>query len=293
MSTRGIRKISISNPTLEGAGVHLRRVFGFGDTKETDPFLLMDDFRSDYPDHYKKGFPWHPHRGIETITYVLKGTVDHGDSLGNSGTIGPGDVQWMTAGSGIVHQEMPHGDSEGRMYGFQLWLNLPAKLKMTNPRYQDIRKEQIPVVQLEGGVEVRVICGKFGDVTGPVQGTAVDACYFDVALSPNSQWTFETQTSDTAMVYVIDGTGAFGPLEKDWAGNGQWVEYDHGNRVEVSTGKLGTRFLYLSASPLKEPVAWHGPIVMNTDDELRTAFREYQEGTFVKHGALENTTGRV
>jgi redox-sensitive bicupin YhaK (pirin superfamily) len=301
MSIRAVKRISQSRPTLEGAGVHLRRGFGFGDTSEYDPFLLFDDFRNDKPADYLAGFPWHPHRGIETITYVLSGVVEHGDSLGNRGALGAGDVQWMTAGSGIIHQEMPKGDAEGRMHGFQLWANLPASLKMTNPRYQDVTAKDIPEVIDDDGTRVRVVVGEFWGKRGPVDGIAADPIYLDVSLGPGQRKSLPIETSRHAFAYVFAGGGQFrdasaprgvltdttGEIDEapvlDQAGNRTLVLFDRGDEVVVQAGDEGVRFLLVSGKPLEEPVAWYGPIVMNTDAELQTAFSELRQGTFIKH----------
>jgi hypothetical protein len=289
-----------SKPTMEGAGVRLRRGFGFGDTEAYDPFLLFDDFRGDHPDDYLAGFPWHPHRGIETITYVLAGSVEHGDSLGNQGSLGAGDVQWMTAGSGIIHQEMPHGDGLGRMHGFQLWANLPSSLKMTTPRYQDIRSSEIPEVTDDAGTRVRVVCGNFWGVAGPVDGVAAEPQYLDVWVPPGLGRSLPVETTRHAFAYVFEGSGRFAqaseprPVQTDLVGsaargatdvadNRSLVLFDSGDEVVVQAGDAGIRFLLVSGAPLQEPVAWRGPIVMNTQDELRQAFEEYQNGTFLKH----------
>ncbi len=301
MSIRPIKQIIKAKPTTEGAGVKLRRAFGFGKTQEFDPFLLLDDFRNENPDDYRAGFPWHPHRGIETITYVLAGNVDHGDSLGNEGTISAGDVQWMTAGSGIIHQEMPHGDPNGRMHGFQLWANLPSALKMTPPRYQDIQAANIPEVTEDDGTTVRVICGNIWGVQGPIDGIAANPHYIDVSVPPGVSRSIPVETSRHAFAYVFDGAGTFnnasGPLSvptesvgraatsvSSQADNRSLVLFDSGDEVVVHAGESGIRFLLVSGKPLREPVAWHGPIVMNTQEELRKAFEEYREGTFLKHG---------
>jgi quercetin 2,3-dioxygenase len=283
MPTRPVRKSSKSRPTLEGAGVRLRRAFGFGSTAETDPFLLLDDFRNDVPADYEAGFPWHPHRGIETITYVLAGTVEHRDSLGNRGTLGAGDVQWMTAGSGIIHQEMPAGDPKGRMYGFQLWANLPASLKMTPPRYQDVKGAEIPEAVDEDGTRVRIVCGRYGDRKGPVEGIAAEPIYLDVAVPAGTRKTIPVEAGRHAFAYVFEGAGTFapGPFGVD-AANRTLLLFGEGDEVAVETGADGVRFLLVSGRPLKEPVAWHGPIVMNTDEELQRAFEELENGTFLK-----------
>ncbi len=303
MSIRPVRRLTHSTPTLEGAGVHLRRAFGFGETAETDPFLLFDDFRGDQPAAYAAGFPWHPHRGIETITYVLAGTVDHADSLGNAGSIGPGDVQWMTAGSGIVHQEMPHGDPQGRMHGFQLWANLPAAHKMTHPRYQDIHAADIPSVTEDDGTTVRIVCGTFWGRSGPVEGVAADPQYLDVWVPPGRRRSLPVDRARNAFAYVFAGSGQFahasdpqavyterigagGVIDEGYAAdNRSLVVFDAGDDVTVQAGDEGIRFLLVTGKPLQEPVAWRGPIVMNTTEELRQAFEEYRNGTFLKHKA--------
>jgi redox-sensitive bicupin YhaK (pirin superfamily) len=299
VSIRPVKRVVQSRPTLEGAGVHLRRAFGFGDPKELDPFLLFDDFRNDNPEEYLRGFPWHPHRGIETITYVLAGTVDHGDSLGNQGTLGAGDVQWMTAGSGIIHQEMPKGDDQGRMHGFQLWANLPSSLKMTAPRYQDVTGTDVPEVIDDDGTKVRVVCGTFWGKSGPVDGIAADPIYIDVSVAPGRRKTLPVETSRHAFAYVFAGSGTFrnasdpldvktervghdGEMKDEETGNRSLVVFDHGDEVTVQAGEHGIRFLLVSGKPIEEPVAWHGPIVMNTQEELRQAVNEIRQGTFIK-----------
>ncbi len=275
-----------SRPTLEGAGVRLNRAFGNGDETQFDPFLMMDDFRGDDPEYYRRGFPWHPHRGIETITYVLEGEVDHGDSLGNEGTIGAGDVQWMTAGSGIIHQEMPRGDARGRMGGFQLWLNLPAAHKMTDPRYQGLTAAQIPEVE-QAGARVRVIAGRVGGVTGPVADIFADPEYLDVRLESGAAWEHPAPAGHTAFAYLFEGEAWFGggasgePLVAD---PGRIVLFGDGDAVAATAGPGGARFLLASGLPLREPIAWRGPIVMNSPYELDVAWRELEDGTFVKHG---------
>ena len=301
MSLRPIKRIIQAKPAIEGAGVRLRRAFGFGDTGEFDPFLLLDDFRNERPDDYLAGFPWHPHRGIETITYVLTGTVSHGDSLGNQGTLGAGDVQWMTAGSGIVHQEMPAGDQQGRMHGFQLWANLPSGLKMTAPRYQDVTSRDIPEVTDDDGTRVRVICGSFWGKSGPVDGIAADPRYLDVWVPAGRRKTLPVDRSRHAFAYVFEGAGTFRdasqPLEvrtervgsgdraaPEETGNRSLVLFDSGDEVTVQAGEAGIRFLLVSGKPIEEPVAWYGPIVMNTEEQLRQAYAELREGTFIKHG---------
>jgi quercetin 2,3-dioxygenase len=296
MSLRPVKSLIKSQPTIEGAGVHLRRAFGFGNTGEFDPFLLFDDFRNDVPREYLAGFPWHPHRGIETITYVLAGTVHHGDSTGNHGTIGAGDVQWMTAGRGIIHQEMPKGDAAGRMHGFQLWANLPASLKMTAPRYQEVKALDIPEVTDDDGTKVRVVCGQFWGVAGPVEGVAADPIYLDISVAPDRRKTLPVETTRHAFAYVFAGSGRFsdasGPMPvrtdfvgaapgREYADNRSLVLFDRGDEVVVQAGPEGIRFLLVSGQPLEEPVAWHGPIVMNTQEQLRQAFEDLQRGTFL------------
>jgi len=301
MSIRPVQRIIEAKPTLEGAGVKLRRAFGFGNTTDFDPFLLFDDFRNERPEDYLAGFPWHPHRGIETITYVLAGTVTHGDSLGNRGALGAGDVQWMTAGSGILHQEMPQGDPQGRMHGFQLWANLPSALKMTTPRYQDIAAREIPTVTDDDGTAVRVICGSFRGKTGPVEGVAAEPSYLDVSVPAGRRATLPIDTRRHAFAYVFEGSGAFrdasepfgvltekdGPVTtvvREQTGNRSLVLFGAGDEVTVRAGGEGVRFLLVSGQPIEEPVAWHGPIVMNTQEQLRQAFEELQDGSFIKHG---------
>ena len=285
---RNIDRIIKSQPTIEGAGVHLNRVFGFGNTKLFDPFLLLDDFRSDNPDHYIKGFPWHPHRGIETITYMVAGSVDHSDSLGNSGEITAGDVQWMTAGSGIIHQEMPRGDTAGRMGGFQLWANLPASQKMTRPRYRDVKSDQIPEVTLENGTTVRIICGEAYGTQGPVQEVFIDPAYLDICIPPGQVLTHPAPKGHTVFAYVIEGKVFLGQTAEsenevaEVVDNGTLVLFQDGDFLSVRSGTEAVRFLLVSGRPLQEPVAWRGPIVMNTDEELRVAFEEYSAGTFIK-----------
>ena len=302
MSIRPIKKLSVSKPTMEGAGVHLRRGFGFGNTKEFDPFLLFDDFRNDVPEDYLAGFPWHPHRGIETVTYVLAGTVEHGDSLGNRGALGAGDVQWMTAGSGIIHQEMPKGDPAGLMHGFQLWANLPASLKMTAPRYQDVKAADVPEITDDDGTEVRLVCGSFWGKKGPVDGIAADPIYIDVSVPPGKRKSLPVETTRHAFAYVFAGDGKFcnasSPLAVPTEGVG-WSEttiphaeadnrslvlFDRGDEVTVQAGEDGIRFLLVSGKPLEEPVAWYGPIVMNTQEQLKEAFEELERGTFLRNG---------
>lgn len=293
-------RIANAEPHVEGAGVHLHRAFGFGDTTPFDPFLLFDDFRNDDPKNYLNGFPWHPHRGIETITYVLTGNVEHQDSLGNQGSLGAGDIQWMTAGSGILHQEMPKGDADGKIHGFQLWANLPAKHKMTRPRYQDVQAKDIPTVIEDDGTSVRVLCGKFWGERGPIDGVAADPRYLDISLPPNTSRSIPIETTRNAFAYVIAGAVRFrdasepqpvrvedpmnhGIALTQFADNRSLILFDNGDSIRVESGEQGGRFLLVSGEPIQEPVAWRGPIVMNTHDELRQAFQELNDGTFIKN----------
>ena len=300
MSIRPVLEARTARPTMEGAGVHLHRAFGFVDPSELDPFLMFDDFRGDHPSDYQAGFPWHPHRGIETITYVLAGAVAHGDSLGNTGTLGAGDVQWMTAGRGILHQEMPRGNAAGQMHGFQLWANLPSSLKMTAPRYQDVRGTDIPEVTDDDGTRVKVIVGSFWGRTGPVDGIAADPQYLDIFVPAGVRKRFKVDTYRRAFAYVFEGSAAFADasapqgvlLEKevmgaevnirDLSGNRTLVRFGTGNEIVVKAGEQGVRFLLISGAPIEEPVAWAGPIVMNTEAELRQAFAELRNGTFIQ-----------
>ncbi|MFO1142490.1 MAG: pirin family protein [Amaricoccus sp.] len=303
MSFRPVVSQSRAEPTVEGAGVHLHRVFGFGDPGESDPFLLLDDFRNDDPSAYSAGFPWHPHRGIETITYVLDGSVEHSDSLGNRGVLGPGSVQWMTAGSGILHQEMPRGARSGRMHGFQLWANLPSALKMTAPRYQDIQGSDVTEVVDDDGTVVKIIIGKFWGRKGPVDGIAAEPLYLDVSVPAGVKKTLPVDTRANAFAYVFAGSGNFRDAStpvgvrvekafrgrelniRDLSGNRTLVRFGSGDEVTVTAGPEGVRFLLVAGRPLQEPVAWHGPIVMNTRAELQQAMRELQNGTFIKASA--------
>lgn len=300
MSLRPTLETRPATPTMEGAGVHLHRAFGFADPSELDPFLLFDDFRNDDPAQYAKGFPWHPHRGIETITYVLAGEVDHGDSLGNTGTLGAGSVQWMTAGSGILHQEMPRGNAAGQMHGFQLWANLPSALKMTAPRYQDVAATEIPEIVDDDGTRVRIITGAFWGKRGPVDGIAADPQYLDITVPPGRRKTLPVDTYRRAFAYVFEGSAAFADasapsgvlLEKevageevnirDLSGDRTLIRFGTGDEITVQAGEHGVRFLLISGAPIQEPVAWHGPIVMNTREELLTAMQELRNDTFIK-----------
>ncbi|MYM54264.1 pirin family protein [Thalassovita mangrovi] len=303
MTFRPVAATSQAQPTMEGAGVHLHRVFGFDDPSLTDPFLMMDDFRNDDPRLYSRGFPWHPHRGIETITYVLEGTVEHADSLGNKGVLGPGSVQWMTAGSGIVHQEMPSGDAQGRMHGFQLWANLPSSLKMTDPRYQDIGGSDIPVEIDDDGTVAKVIIGSFWGKKGPVDGIAAEPMLLDISVPAGKRKVLKVDTRANALAYVFAGSGTFRDasdpvgiqVEKEFAGqelnirdmtgNRTLVRFGSGDEITVQAGDEGIRFLLMTGRPIREPVAWHGPIVMNTRAELAKAFQELNNGSFIKHKA--------
>jgi hypothetical protein len=296
---RKIEKILKSKPTIEGAGVHLKRAFGSYQVPSLDPFLLLDDFHSDNPSDYVKGFPWHPHRGIETITYMLFGNVEHGDSMGNKGIIQPGDVQWMTAGSGIVHQEMPKGQKDGLMWGFQLWANLPASHKMMDPRYREVKSGQIPEVTFAKGVKIKVICGEVNGIKGPVQDIVTDPQYLDITVSPKSVFRYPVKRGHSVAAYVIDGEGYFDEGRDSYAYQVEGANYfdfkreclinpenlliyGEGDEVIISTTDKAVRFLFISGKPIKEPVAWYGPIVMNTQEELRIAFEEFQNGTFIK-----------
>lgn len=300
MSIRPTLETRAAMETLEGAGVKLHRAFGFHKPSELDPFLLFDDFRNDSPEDFQKGFPWHPHRGIETITYVLSGSVEHADSLGNQGKLGAGDVQWMTAGSGILHQEMPQGNMSGQMHGFQLWANLPRDLKMTTPRYQDVEAKEIPEIIDDDGTAVRVVVGEFWGKRGPVDGIAADPQYLDIWIPPGVKKTLPVDTYRRAFAYIFEGSAAFADasaptgvlLEKevgneevnirDMSGNRTLVRFGTGDEITVQAGEEGVRFLLISGAPIQEPVAWHGPIVMNTGEELQQAFRELRNGTFIK-----------
>ncbi len=295
---RRVSKILKSKPTFEGAGVYLKRAFGYYEAALLDPFLLLDDFRSNDPDRYLPGFPWHPHRGIETITYMLNGEVEHGDSMKNKGVIYPGDVQWMTAGSGIIHQEMPKGDKNGLMGGFQLWANLPAKYKMTDPKYRDVKNKQIPAITTNEGALVKIICGEFNGIKGPVRDIVIEPEYLDVTIPSKSVFRHNTDKEHTVFAYVIDGSACFddkidekhkveSPRYFDFEKkinieNEHLVIFDKGDEIEIYTSDKPVRFLLISGRPLKEPIAWYGPIVMNTEEELNIAFEEYQNGTFIK-----------
>ena len=300
MTIRPIKNLSLSQPTLEGAGVKLNRAFGFGDTELSDPFLLLDDFRNDIADDYKKGFPWHPHRGIETITYILKGTVEHSDSLGNIGNLNSGDVQWMTAGSGILHQEMPKGNEKGEMHGFQLWANLPSSLKMTSPRYQDISSQEIREINDDDGSKIRIIVGNYRGYKGPVTDIFIDPQFLDIFVPPNTLKTIPVSVDKNALAYIFEGSAKFDyassprgiNIEKsingneikmqDLSGNKTLINFDKGDNIKLMSGENGIRFLLISGKPIQEPVAWHGPIVMNNFDEINLAMKELNDGTFIK-----------
>jgi len=280
---REVRVTLKSRPTIEGAGVRLKRAFGDADPS-LDPFLLLDDFHSDNPNDYMAGFPWHPHRGIETITYMIHGRIEHGDSMKNSGVIGAGDVQWMTAGSGIIHQEMPKkNENDPYLAGFQLWANLPASHKMMDPRYRDITKDQIPEVVVNDKVKVKIICGEINGVKGPVQDIITDPEYLDVSIEPNSKFKHSIVNTHNAFAYVIEGEAIFDPNKDAIVGAEYLVIFREGDEVLIQTRDTSVRFLLISGKPIGEPVAWRGPIVMNTEEELRIAFNEYNKGTFIKH----------
>lgn len=297
---RLIKKVWKSEPTIEGAGVHLKRAFGFQEIPLLDPFLLLDDFRNENPAQYKPGFPWHPHRGIETITYVLDGDIEHGDSMGNQGDITSGDVQWMTAGSGIIHQEMPKGNAKGQMFGFQLWANLPEKYKMMEPRYRDVKAKTIPMVKTSEGAQIKIICGKVNGTKGPVQDIVTNPEYLDIEIPSGKTFTHAVKPEHNVLIYVIEGSAYFDPsrtpFSYDAAGinyfdmkppcscaDGSLILYERkGSKIAVTTDRQSVRFLLMSGKPINEPIAWYGPIVMNTHEELRQAFLEYRDGTFVK-----------
>lgn len=300
MTIRRIAKVFKSRPTIEGAGVHLKRAFGYSQVPQFDPFLMLDDFHTSNPDEYLAGFPWHPHRGIETITYVLEGLVEHGDSMGNAGVIGGGDVQWMTAGSGIIHQEMPKESPTGTMWGFQFWANLPASQKMMSPRYREVKATDIPEVALENGVKVKVVAGEVAGVLGPVRDIVIEPAMLDITVPPGTVFSHTSPIDHTLFVYVLEGASYFDDCRDAYAyevvGHG-WTDVERrciceretvvlfersGDTVQVTTTEQPVRFLLVSGKPLNEPVAWYGPIVMNTQEELRVAFEEYNNGTFVK-----------
>jgi redox-sensitive bicupin YhaK (pirin superfamily) len=282
-STRVIASRSSSRETIEGAGVRLRRAFGYREVPLFDPFLMLDDFRADRPEDYRAGFPWHPHRGIETVTYMLEGRVEHADSMGNAGSVDAGNIQWMTAGSGIIHQEMPK-PVDGVMGGFQLWVNLPRHDKLMHPRYQEIRRDQIPVVTAGNGVTVKVICGTFGEVSGPVKDIVADPDFLDVSVPPGSRFALRVKPGYTVFAYVIGGEGTLDEGGVSLRNHDLALFSDGDKVIAAGIGTQPFRFLLLSGKPIREPVAWQGPIVMNTDEELRQAFRDYRDGTFIKSG---------
>jgi redox-sensitive bicupin YhaK (pirin superfamily) len=279
---RTVAQVFTARETREGAGVRLHRAFGYDELPLFDPFLMLDDFRAKDPHDYLPGFPWHPHRGIETVTYMLDGRIEHGDSMGNAGQINAGDVQWMTAGSGIIHQEMPK-PVDGRMGGFQLWVNLPRAHKMHMPRYQEVKRAQIPTSEPRAGVTIRVIAGTVGAVQGPVHDIVADPEYLDITLAPTTRYTHPIKKGYTAAAYVIGGAGSFDPTTNERAANRTMLLFSDGDEIRVQSSDEGLRFLFFSGKPIGEPVAWGGPIVMNTQDELRQAFSEYRDGTFIKH----------
>jgi hypothetical protein len=280
---RSVKRVLKGMPILEGAGVHLKRAFGHSQVPELDPFLLLDDFHSDTPEKYIKGFPWHPHRGIETITYILHGNVEHKDSMGNKGTIASGDVQWMTAGSGIIHQEMPKGDKQNRLWGLQLWANLPASCKMMSPRYQEIKQADIPEIALASGITIKVIAGKFQDVQGPVKDIVIDPAFLDITLPPDTVFEHDIALNHKVFAYTLSGRACFDPAVNLAVAEETLVIFAQGQKVRIASNTEKARFLLISGCPVNEPVAWQGPIVMNTDAELETAFQEYRDNTFIKH----------
>ena len=278
-----IRKISKSwkgTRTVDGAGVKLTRIFSNNETRELDPFLLLDQFGSKNPEDYLAGFPWHPHRGIETVTYMIRGEVEHGDSLGNKGVIRSGDIQWMTAGSGIIHQEMPKR-YEGESFGFQLWVNLPSKKKMCEPKYRGLVAKDLPEIEISKGVRAKVIAGKAGKKQGPVRDLAVDITYIDFTLDPGALLVQDTDEAHTAFAYVFEGDVKFGENGGSSSAPGI-VLFGKGKTVKATAGKKGARFMLATGKPLREPIAWGGPIVMNTEEELELAFEELRNGTFIK-----------
>lgn len=281
-TTRSIHKVLSAKPTREGAGVKLNRVFGYYENPLLDPFLLLDDFGSDNPDDYLAGFPWHPHRGIETVTYMMHGVVEHGDSIGNEGIIESGDVQWMTAGSGIVHQEMPR-KVEGHMRGFQLWVNLPGARKMMQPRYQEIKKDQIPEMSINENVSIKIIAGTIYGTRGPVKDLIVETEFLDISMKPRTSFEKNTRSGDKVFAYVFEGQGLFHPDQQKLVKQGQLVIFDNGEKIVIETSGEPVRFLLVSGAPLNEPVAWRGPIVMNSQEELDVAFQEFRNGTFIKN----------
>jgi hypothetical protein len=278
---RGVERILSSRPTIEGAGVNLKRAFGPAEVPMLDPFLMLDDFHSEDPRDYMAGFPWHPHRGIETVTYMIRGVVEHGDTIGNRGAINSGDVQWMTAGSGILHQEMPR-EYQGLMQGFQLWVNLPASNKMMGPRYRGIVANDIPTAKPEDGVSVKIVAGRIGKTVGPVRDLVVDAQYLDVSIKPRKEFVHPIPSKLRAFGYIFEGSASFSDEKKNPVDSEHLVVFGDGNEVRVKAGAQDARLLLVSGEPIKEPVAWGGPIVMNTNEQLRLAFDELSRGTFIK-----------
>lgn len=300
MTIRRIAKVFKSQPTIEGAGVNLKRAFGYAQVPQFDPFLMLDEFHTNNPEEYLPGFPWHPHRGIETITYILEGLVEHSDSMGNTGVIGAGDAQWMTAGSGIIHQEIPQVSPTGTMWGFQFWANLPASHKMISPRYREVKAADIPEVALEKGVKVKIVAGEVASVRGPVRDIAIEPEMLDIIVPPKTVFSHRLPIGHTLFVYVLEGAGYFDNSRDAYAhevvGHG-WADMERrcicepetvilferqGDTLQVTTTEQPVRFLLVSGKPLNEPVAWYGPIVMNTQEELRVAFEEFNNGTFIK-----------
>jgi quercetin 2,3-dioxygenase len=278
---RKISRLFKSQPTIEGAGVHLKRAFGYHQVPLLDPFLLLDDFHSDNPEDYMAGFPSHPHRGIETVTYMLYGSVKHKDSIGNSGVIQDGDVQWMTAGSGIIHSEMPQ-KQKGDFRGFQLWVNLPASHKMTPPRYREVKQEQIPEITLDKDVKIKILCGEVAGTKGPVKDIVVDCVYLDVTVPVNAAFEYPMKSDYTVFAYVIQGTGYFDADKTQQINEDHLVLFTVGDHIKITAVDRPLRFLLAFGKPIEEPVSWHGPIVMNTREELQIAFEEFQNGTFIK-----------
>jgi redox-sensitive bicupin YhaK (pirin superfamily) len=280
-TTRKVAATFKAQDTLEGAGVRLRRGFSNFEAAQFDPFLLFDDFSSDIPEHYLAGFPWHPHRGMETVTYILDGAVRHKDSLGNEGVIESGAVQWMTAGSGIIHEEMP--ESVHGIRGFQLWVNLPRERKMAKPRYQDLKGKVIPEVTLARGARARVVSGTLAEVAGPLQSIATNPLYADISLEANAAVEIPVTNGHTAFVYIIEGALASEATEPSFYAPANILLFTReGDTLALRAGSQEARFLLIAGAPLNEPIAWHGPIVMNTDDELRQAFLDLREGTFIR-----------
>ena len=278
---RTIKKVFKAKPTLEGAGVKLNRIFGFYEVTDLDPFLLLDHFQSDNPEDYLAGFPWHPHRGIETITYMHDGIVNHEDSMGNKGTIRAGEVQWMTAGSGIIHQEMPKPEN-GKMGGFQLWVNLPKSHKMMHPRYREINRNQIPELIVSEKVKIKIISGKINGIKGPIKDIITDPEYYDITIEPKGEFIHHFKKEHTVIAYIYAGSGTFDEKEQ-LIEKGKAILFDDGEKIKIRASDEKLRALIISGKPIKEPIAWRGPIVMNTNQELHVAFEEVQRGTFIKY----------